>query len=304
MKQIIFSLLFMLMLSDVGGQPRSLVDTGMLGSLPQLSSFEGNIALSSDGHYVAYIVHGQPRGLRTLVLQDLRSTWKKTMVGRSPRILFFSADGRQLCWQQGDSVWLWAGGSDQDRLLCVCNVVSYPVEAKGGMGGASIGEAGQWVEIGELGEWPRTNLLYRYKVIGGWPAGRKLVLTGSGGNVQLLDLANGKERFWAGVIDFALPADAQSILLVKPKENNVTNVQWDDLGGGEPVTIWSGRAGESQGAMYTIRWANSLPLMLCPLSGAVAIWYYRAGETGAVLKADTKSAGLAADLGGEWSAGF
>src|SRR5690606_27107487 len=109
----------------IWAQDKPLIDTGMLGRWPQISPFEGSIAMSNDGRYAAYIIYNQPIGQRTLVLQDLRNYHKRTVVCSNPRILFFSADSRQLCWQQGDSVWLQATDHNESRLLGVTNEVSY-----------------------------------------------------------------------------------------------------------------------------------------------------------------------------------
>lgn len=294
MKKILVLLLLTLILVDVDGQSRPVVDTGMLDSWPRLSPFEGDIALGRDGHYVAYILYGRPAGLRTLVVQDLRSSWKKNIVGRSLRILFFSADGRQLCWQQGDSVWLQAGGG-QSRLLGVSNAVSYPSDIQGEWLALPAGEKNYAFRLVNLVSGKERG--YALVKSHSWLArGSKLLLADSGSDVRLLNLVTGRERLWAGVKDFALPADAQCILLSKIKEDSTMSLQWFNLEGGEPATIWTGQAGEQPGSYVYDKAGQQLAFNVVSPSGAVAIWYYRAGEREAVLKADTKSTGFAAGL--------
>jgi hypothetical protein len=131
MKRKTILLYLVIMSANLVAQDKPVIDTGMLNIWPYIVPAEQYIALSRNGHYIAYVIRRQPLNNNTLVIQDLRSNWKKTIIGRDPQIVLFSADGKQLCWRQDDSVWLQATGREEGRLLGVAKTCSFSPEKIG-----------------------------------------------------------------------------------------------------------------------------------------------------------------------------
>lgn len=253
----------------------------MLGTWPLLSPDEGGIALSWDGRYSAYIIYNQPIGYSTLVIQDLRSPWKKMAIGRDLRILFFSKDSRHLCWQKEDTVWMQRTGSNEKRFLGVASKFSYPMDSKG-----------EWVIV-------QSNMSDSLKLINllsgreqtftavkshSWlNCGRKLTLTTSNGNLRVLNLITGKEHFFSAVKDYSLSPDQKNILLLKEirNENSVVRLQWVSLDSGEPLTIWTGEMGEQPENYIFSNSADQLAFVVRSADGSRSIWHYKAGQSAA-----------------------
>lgn len=294
MKKNVFLIVLVSIAVQIAGQDKPLIDTGMLGTWPYISTFENAISLSGDGRYVAFIIYRLPAGQRTLIVRDLRGNWEKTIVSKSSRILFFSADGRQLCWQQGDSVWLQRTGSDQSRLLGVCGAISYPSDAKGAWMALPTSRKDSNFRLVNLvsgQELTFASIKSHRWLIGG----RKLQLTTSGGDWRLLDLIAGKEISYTGVKDYSLSPGEKSMVFLTETANKAS-LQWSSLEGGEPVTIWTGQSGELPGKYVYDRTNQQLAFTVQSQNGKMAIWYYKVGLPAAVLKIEDKITGLTGGL--------
>lgn len=284
----------LLIVLQVAGQAKPLIDTGMLGNWPYILPYNNNVSLSADGHYVAYIIKNWPVGQATLSVQDLRSNWKKSVtVGKNSRIAFFSADSRKLCWQQGDSIWLQQAGSDQSQLLGVSRNISYPRAAPG-----------KWVAIPS----PRDNGFCLINLLSGklltfqgvmkhsWaPDGRNILLSTAEGSLKWLNLVTGKELLFVGAKEYVLSPTGENLLLMTEKEG-VRILQWVDNKSGLPVTIWTGQGGELPGGYVYDKTGEQVAFHVRSAEGEQAIWYYKQGTDSAQLRADDGSTGFATDL--------
>lgn len=280
------AILFLLFVSIVTlAQDKPAIDKWAEIGWPRLLSNEGNLALSRDGHYVAYIIHDQPLGQKKLVLQDLRGHWKKTIVRKNALILFFSSDNRQLCWQQGDSIWLQRTGIDENRLLGITKAISYPINKKGdwmALLSTKSDTAFRLINIVN-GKERLLSLIKKHS----WLTNYKLLISTFRGDLKALNLKDGKEQAFGEVKEYALSGDQQNIVLLTKKGiDSIPCLLLSRLNGSLPISIWKGHIGEQPGNYVFDKSGNQLVFTVRSPTGKLAIWYYKSGESAASLKAD------------------
>jgi dienelactone hydrolase len=180
------------------GQGKPIIDTGMLNLWPNLSKYA---CLSQNGRFAAYLLENRPLGYKTLVIQDIKSDWKKELVGADFKSTFyFTKDDKHLCWQKGDSLYLQATGRKNFLLLSVVASYFYPNRNKG--------------------EW----IAYRKK--------------DSSEQLRVLNLVSGKCFKFNDVIDGVFEENGKVLLLFGGKK--IKTLKWVDLKENKSVIIWSG----------------------------------------------------------------
>jgi hypothetical protein len=87
--------------------------------------------MSNDGKYVAFTINNLPVGNVALIIQDLRSDWKKEIITSEVGIIYFTKDGKNLCWQKGDSLFLEETGKSKTKVLGIAYKYTFPKFNKG-----------------------------------------------------------------------------------------------------------------------------------------------------------------------------
>lgn len=216
-----------------------------------------NAAISPDGRYVSYNIFNQPVGGRTLVIQSADGIWKRNLIGNSP--IGFSLDSQQFLFtdKTADSLFFLSTGSES--LRSVAGIIT-----------AEIVE-------GSNGEW----LSYRLKR--------------SPGILVLLNLVNGKEQRYEGVVSYRFYQNG-SILQLQRKEGEDNTLELINIGSGQQTVIWSGTNGI--GSVSLDKKARQLVFTLKEgqVSDVYCVWYWKEGMTHPVLKATNTSPGIEAGL--------
>jgi hypothetical protein len=285
MKKIMILLFLIFINLRLIAQEKAVIDTGMLGEWPSLMTGEGGIAMNKNGRYVAYGIYNQPIGKYSLVIQDMSGTWKKSIICKRPQILFFTDDNRQLCWQDGESIWLQRVSSNlPERLVSVSSEISYPKDNKG-----------TWLaikEVKDLGKLRLTNLVDGSEQIFNsikshhWlKGGKKLLLITSNGDLKLYDLITRKELSFPEVKNYVLSPDEKSMVFMR--ENGETNIlQWYGLSEGVLLTIWTGASDEQTGGYIYDKSGYQLAFNVQSSDKNVTLWHYKKGESRAGLEVE------------------
>ncbi|MBB5438001.1 dienelactone hydrolase [Pedobacter sp. AK017] len=276
-------------------QNKTIIDVGQFENWPSLIPSESGVAVSKNGNYAAYVILHQPVGQSTLVVQDLNSKWKKTIIAKTLKILFFTDDSQKLCWQQRDSIWTQRMGSDQKRLLGISSSLSYPNDAKGKWVLLSLSKTDSEVRLYNL-------LSDKGRIFSGikdhhWlTGGNGLLLKTSDGDLKVLNLMTGKEQIFNEVKEYALSSDEKSIALVIKKRNtNKTSLQLVKLGG-NPITVWEGKGGEEAGNFVFDKTGKQLAFTVQSSDGKINIWHYSSNKKSTTVKIDEKAIGFSENL--------
>lgn len=296
MREIRLFLLLLFIAVKCTAQDKPVVDVNILHNWPYILPFEGNIALSRDGRYVAYIISGQPIGQQALVFQDLHAKWKKTILTESAKILFFNSDNRGLCWQQRDTVFLQQMGEDRCQILGKTNVVSYPQNTKGEwlvITGNKPNDIFKLLNLNNRKETTFKSIKNHRWLLGG----TKLILNTSADGLEVLNLKSGKADFISGVKDYLMSSDEKSIVLVKKIiETDETCLELVNLEQSKHTTIWIGHNGERPGNFVYDQKGEQIAFTVQSPRGETAIWSYTDGQPTATLKINDKTTRFNNDL--------
>lgn len=278
---------------NVFSQVKPVIDTGMLNKWPKLFPYDHFVSMSTDGHYTAYVIKNQPIGKATLVVQNLRAKWKKSVVATNPQIIFFSADCRQLCWQQGDSLWLQTMDCDKNRLLGVNKMISYPpVKMR------------KWLLL--LGNNKDSTVQLMNIVTGNqrifkniqsynWsPDGKLLLLTNSNNNLKVINLNNGAESDFDTISDYKLAPGSNGILLVGRQTNAEMSIiiRWVPLNSGQAFTIWTGKANQRPSNFIFDKVGKQLVFTIQDNDQVPSVLYCKIGQSISAKKIDSLERGL------------
>lgn len=239
-------------------QSKPIIDTGILGTWPILTSYEP--VISSSGDYVAYGILNKPLGWNTFVIQDTRNSWKKEFVSKGlEHGYFFSGDSRTLIWKNFDTIFFQALGENKSKFIA--NVGSFNCPKK-------------------RGEW----IAYRLK--------------GASKNVTVLNLITGKEINITNVDGFKFNKAGNRLLIkIETKTDTLKSysLEYIDLRTQKSIQIWLSQGEQriddysfdndgEQVAFSVIKQKDKLSLN--------SIWYYRNGMRKAIEKVTDKSKGI------------
>ncbi|MBO9571395.1 MAG: prolyl oligopeptidase family serine peptidase [Chitinophagaceae bacterium] len=292
-KRLSILLIAGLVVSNSGvSQTKPLIDTGMLGTWPSISSQK--VLVSANGHYVAYVIFNQPIGKNTLVLQQLQGKLEKKEVVMTnwPEPLFFSVDSKQFCWQAGDSIFLQSVGDRQEnRLLGLVGTVSYPANKKGSWIVTENRSGGMRLLHLPSG---RKKIFTDARQADWSPASEYLILSAEQkqevGEIRMITLSTGKEQVFTSVRSHVWSPDNKALVLVSEAGGGAAQIQWCSLASGDIKTIWTGQTGQQIGKLIFDKMGQQLAFNIRePNKEDVSIWRYASSHPKAELQVNTST---------------
>jgi dienelactone hydrolase len=253
-------------------QDKPIIDTGMLDTWPSISSIEGYVAISPDGRYVSYVIYNQPYGKSTLVVQNLNTYLKSTFISTNPQILFFSSDGNNLCWKQGDTVWLQSTTTAQRKMLGVTNILTYPANARGEWVAMQTKKSDDELKVVNLVN--KKAIEFTSITSHKWlPSGRRLLLTTSKSQLKVLDVATGMISTYDNVKDYGISPD-ESIMVLSTQTDDMNKLEWLNFGTGDCKQIWKGHVQDLPANFVFNNEANKLVFSVQTPDKKKFLWYY------------------------------
>lgn len=233
------------------------IDTSVMGKWPYL---DNSVAISNDGHYVAYVIGDQPPGSQTLVVRSTDNSWAVAHVGAGAGI--FSTDSRRYAFQNGDTLFLLTLGTDRHEQVTAI---------------ASC----KWPRI-RSGEW----LAYQLK--------------GPAGEVVLRSLVSEKEKRFPAVTNYFFARTANVLVMATAGQDSVpeTSLRWVDLKEGMAKTIWSHSGGSVKMTANETGFdaAGDQFAFLVGEKAAATLWYYKTGMGKAIVKVTGQTQGMGPGL--------
>lgn len=293
MKKTTQLLLLILIAHQTFSQQKPLIDTAMLNSWPGISAYETDVALSRDGRFLAYILYNEPVNHQTLIIQDLRTGQKQTILCNNASILFFTTDDRNLCYQNKDSIWLQETSSKKNRLLGSSVGISYAIASKRSCLLIPTQQDTNNFRLIDLINNQEKSLSVQSHI---WlNQGKKLLFTTTREQLKLIDLLSGREQSYGRVKEYQLIDGEKSILLLRDTQQYeyLELVGIDDC---RSITLWVGQPGEHPTSYTFDKSGKQLAFTVQTQKAKSSIWHYQLGQAKAILAIDDSLTGFPKEL--------
>jgi dipeptidyl aminopeptidase/acylaminoacyl peptidase len=231
----------MLTYENILSQQKPVIDSTIIGTWPTLNK---DATISNNGHYVAFTIENKPYGGNTLVVKEIKGSWKKEFISNKIGTdFYFTTDSKGFCWQNGDSLFLQAIGKDSYSLIGIVDQCKFPSYEKG-----------RWIAFQSKNRQ---------------------------GEETILDLLRNSFFKYQNVKDVVFDDDGKTLLLLCNEENK-TILKWIELEGHKTFVIWEGDKNERISNYQFDKSGNKLAFIVKNSNNSILYYYNK--ETGKVIR--------------------
>jgi dienelactone hydrolase len=253
------------------------------------------LAISDNGKYFAYTIN-KPKinaffpGIDSLVVQSTHGSWRMSFPVEESG--FFSSDGKQYIFKNGESLCFLQLGGTQQKL--VRNIASFKCSRNKWL--AYQLKDKDFLILQDLVTGKETSFAgvtdYNFDNLGEW------LIFKRANDLYLYNLVTGAQKYFPFVVEYALAGNGKAALLktVEKNDNGVTTAlkylgapDWNEK------IIWSGNKEKTDIGSYAID-NSGRQVVFSQGSADTRIWYYNADRNIATVSATNTTAGFSEEL--------